>query len=103
MGLRRTEQIHGADDIIPHVSIALRQRKTVFVKSALNIDGLLRYTAVPRIAGRTLVSELTIRGRDANGTTNYPLDFLRQRRIHTGWYVIDAEEAATPDGKAAQS
>jgi hypothetical protein len=47
---------------------------------------------------------LTVRGRNANRTKNYPIDFLRNRRIRTGWYVIvDAEEAATQDGKAARS
>jgi hypothetical protein len=46
-------------------------------------------------------ANLTIRGRNANRTTNYPLDF--PSRVHTGWYVGDAEEAATQHGKGARS
>jgi hypothetical protein len=52
------------------------------------------HTAVPD-------ANLIIGGQNGNRTTNYPLDFLRG--VHTGWYVGDAEEAATQDGKAARS
>jgi hypothetical protein len=46
--------IHGADDVIPHVSIALRQRKPVFVKSALrNINHSTKARLTPSLLERS--------------------------------------------------